>query len=201
MPIIGIDFDNTIVQYDAAFYDIGIKHNIIPPHIKANKITIKKYLFDRGLIENFTFLQGLVYGIYLDAATPYPKVKSVLKTLKESGWCIYVISHKTRWPIIGKKIDLRTAALNWIKNNGFTEFFEPISQQIIFNNDRDNKIQSIVKTNCDVFIDDLPEILTSKKIQDHTLKILFDPDDNYKNSGFLVANHWVDVLNIIKLNQ
>ncbi len=44
MKIIGIDFDNTLSNYDSLFYKIARDLNLIPPTIKAEKVVIRNYL-------------------------------------------------------------------------------------------------------------------------------------------------------------
>ena len=62
MKIIGLDFDNTLTNYDRLFYQTAIDLNLIPQNIKSEKITIRNYLKSKNKEDEFTILQGKVYG-------------------------------------------------------------------------------------------------------------------------------------------
>lgn len=165
---IGIDFDNTIICYDSVFRTVAVERGLVPLSIGEGKNTIRDYLRSEDRENDWTELQGIVYGSRIDLATPYEGALEFLKFCRETGISCYIISHKTRFPYAGKKVDLHKAASGWILRNKipFDFYFEP---------EKELKVAKIVEKNCDIFIDDLPEFLNLKGFPEKTAKILFDP--------------------------
>ena len=60
MKIIGLDFDNTLTNYDNLFYETAKDLNLIPDIIKASKVAIRDYLVSINKEQDFTFLQMAV---------------------------------------------------------------------------------------------------------------------------------------------
>ena len=54
--------DVTIVSYDEIFHKAAIEKSLIPKDLKASKTSVKNYLIVNGKIDNWTKLQGYVYG-------------------------------------------------------------------------------------------------------------------------------------------
>ena len=68
MSYIGLDFDNTIIDYDQLFYLEAFNLNLIPNNITKSKVAVRKYLIDNGMEDRFTILQGKVYGEKINKA-------------------------------------------------------------------------------------------------------------------------------------
>ena len=60
--IVGFDFDNTIIDYTSSFIELAKKKNLVPLKINKDKISIRNYLRDKNIEEEWTILQGEVYG-------------------------------------------------------------------------------------------------------------------------------------------
>jgi hypothetical protein len=187
--LIGLDFDNTIVSYDTLFYKVAIEQNLIPLDLAINKIAVRDYLrsVDKEIL--WTEMQGYVYGARMNEAEAYPGLFEALNILLASGHELFIVSHKTKYPFVGKKYDLHTAASNWISEN------LQIATQILIKNEniffeltKEKKIERIAALNCDVFIDDLPEILLADQFPTKTLKVLFDPEGYHLESSQLFNN-------------
>ena len=56
MTLLGVDFDNTLVQYDKLFHSLAMENGLIDQSIKANKLAIREYLRSKGKEEDFTLL-------------------------------------------------------------------------------------------------------------------------------------------------
>ena len=41
---LGLDFDNTLIDYDSIFYKTGLKLGLIDKNIKKSKISVRNYL-------------------------------------------------------------------------------------------------------------------------------------------------------------
>ena len=65
---LGLDFDNTLIDYDEVFYEIACEKNLIPKNIGKTKVKVRKFLKDNGEEELFTLLQGEVYGSKINLA-------------------------------------------------------------------------------------------------------------------------------------
>ena len=60
--IIGIDFDNTIINYTKSFINLSRKKKLVPERNNKNKISIRNYLRRKNIEYEWTILQGEVYG-------------------------------------------------------------------------------------------------------------------------------------------
>ena len=73
------------------------------------------------MIEEFTELQGLIYGKEILRAKPMQGVIDAMSRNKSMKIDLIIISHKTRFPYKGEKIDLHKAAMNWLNKNNILE--------------------------------------------------------------------------------
>ena len=64
---IGVDFDNTIANYDGVFHKAALERGLIPASLGSGKTDVRDYLNGSGRKDEFTELQGYVYG-YCHAA-------------------------------------------------------------------------------------------------------------------------------------
>ena len=78
MTLLGLDFDNTLVRYDTLFHQLAIEKGLIEASLPANKTVIRDYLRSQGQDEQFTTLQGEVYGLRILDAEP---AEGMLKAL------------------------------------------------------------------------------------------------------------------------
>lgn len=154
---LGLDFDNTIACYDTAFYEVALEQGLVPAGKSLTKSEVKAHLVEAGEGKTWTRLQGLVYGPEIGRAHPFPGVRRFVESATGLGWDVYVVSHKTPVPVLGEPWDLHAAARNWLSEQGFFElglshdrlFFEPT---------RLAKIERLAGLNCEIFVDDLPEV-------------------------------------------
>ena len=199
--IIGFDFDNTIINYTKSFIYLSRKKKLVPEKNNKNKISIRNYLRKNNIEDEWTILQGEVYGKNIMRAEIYVGVLEALLYLSKKNIKIKIISHKTKYPYIGEKINLRCSAMNWIKKNLIFNSNIKINQKDVFFEDTiENKIIKIKEEKCDIYIDDLPEILNllPSKIK----KILFSPDKiKNHNSKFSIMNSWKEFPDIIKIYE
>ena len=63
--IIGIDFDNTIIDYNNLFYTAGLSLGVLPGNVDCPKKSIREYLIGKGREQDWIKIQGLVYGKYI----------------------------------------------------------------------------------------------------------------------------------------
>ena len=99
---LGLDFDNTLIDYDLIFYKTALKLGLIDKNIKKSKKSVRNYLVNINQEHNFTFLQGQVYGKEIINAEKSEGMFDSLKKLKNKGVHLHIVSHKTKKPIIGE---------------------------------------------------------------------------------------------------
>ena len=119
---IGIDFDNTISNYDDVLYKTAIKEKYISKNSHfLQKNQIKKEIIKKGKsLNNWKKLQGLIYGQYMLQAQLNSGFANFVKLSNSKNYEIVVVSHKTIYGHFDKKkIQLRKKALYWMKKNKF----------------------------------------------------------------------------------
>ena len=57
---LGVDFDNTIVCYDALFHKVARERNLIPSDVPVNKSDVRNHLRRVGNEDAWTAMQGYV---------------------------------------------------------------------------------------------------------------------------------------------
>jgi len=187
---IGIDFDNTIVCYDNVFYYAALEKGLIPKNLQKSKQSVRDYLRSVDKEDEWIELQGYVYGRRLDLAKPFKGVCDFFKKSKKKNIEIFIISHKTLNPFKGPKYNLHEAAKCWLLNQSF--YNEKIASH--FELTLEEKLNRINLTNCDYFIDDLPELLREGKFPKSTKKILFDPNNLHQDSiGYMRFCSWKEL--------
>jgi len=177
---IGLDFDNTIVNYDALFHKVAREQEVVPPETPVNKVSVRNYLRYIGREELWTEMQGYVYGARMDEALAYPGVIDFLRWAGQINHEISIVSHKTKHPFLGPQYDLHLAARTWADQH-LCENGKPLIQmdQVFFELTKEEKLARIAIIGCDVFLDDLPEMLLSDEFPIGTRRILFDPDRHH----------------------
>jgi hypothetical protein len=177
---IGLDFDNTIVSYDSLFHKVAIEQGVVPEDTPVNKIAVRDYLRAIDQESIWTEMQGYVYGTRMSEAEAFPGLFDALDVLRAAGHELFIVSHKTKHPIIGEKHDLHAAASSWIAGN-----LQPPgrvlmpAENVFFELTKAEKIARIATLRCDFFVDDLPEILMADLFPDTTTRLLFDPEGHH----------------------
>ena len=169
--IVGIDLDNTIINYNNSFKILAKKNKIINKSSKQfNKSQIKEKLtkIDENL---WTKLQGEIYGKYINYAKIFPGFVKFINFLNKNNINFKIISHKTKYPYIGQKYNLHTSAINYLKSNLSTNL--KLGKNLFFESTLKKKIIRIKKENCDIFIDDLEKVFLDKSFPTSTIKILY----------------------------
>jgi hypothetical protein len=178
MRTIGIDLDNTLIDYRGVFHRHAVARGLIPADVPDGKDDVRDYLRRAGRDEDFTLLQGYVYGPALREARPYPDARACIAALQAGGARVAIISHKTPRPFRGPPYDLRASARAWLEANGIVgpDAGQVSPGAVFLEPTKEAKVDRIVELGCDVFIDDLPEFLAEPGFPARTRRILFDPD-------------------------
>ncbi len=172
-PIIGIDFDNTIVTYDSVFTSIANDWYSLNLSKQSNKVIVRDTLRKENDGEKkWQRLQTEVYGRSIERAAPAKGVVQTLAKLKDNGFDLKIISHKTEFANTDKSINLRDAARDWLQTNNIMNSIIA-EDNIYFASTREAKIAKIIENGCDIFIDDLIEVFTNTAFPDKVERILF----------------------------
>lgn len=175
---IGIDFDNTLVCYDALFYRCARERNLIPSELTPTKAAVRNWLWRQPEGNTvWTELQGEVYGSRMAEAVWFPGADGFLSFCRRRGWRVSIISHKLEYPALGPRVNLREAALAWMDSRGFfsPEGFGLERSAICFEDSRAQKLARISARQCTHYIEDLLEVLLDPAFPEGIGKLLFDP--------------------------
>lgn len=177
---IGLDFDNTIVSYDVLFHSLAVEKSLIPADVPVNKVAVRDHMREAGREDDWTELQGYLYGARMDEARAYDGVIEFCADARERGDDLFIVSHKTRHPFIGPQYDLHAAARAWIETH-LTLDGRPLvkPEQVFFELTKPEKLARIDSCSCDVYVDDLPEILLAPAFPARTTRVLFDPERHH----------------------
>ncbi len=180
---IGIDFDNTIACYDGVFHKAALERGLIPADLGASKNAVRDYLNGSGRKDDFTELQGYVYGARMDLVSPYAGFEGFLRAANAAGHDLFIVSHKTRTPMMGPAYDMHQAARGFLEARGFVGEDGIRSGNAFFELTKEEKVARAAALGVDVFIDDLPEILSMNGFPSGMRGILFDPDGHHAALG------------------
>jgi hypothetical protein len=195
---IGLDFDNTIVNYDRLFHKAAVEQGLVPATIAQNKLAVRNYLRECNCEDQWTELQGYVYGARMDEADAYSGVLDFIRRAQDAGHELSIISHKTRYPFLGLPYDLHAAAKGWI-DHYLVDKGQPLlaDNRIFFELTKVEKLARIAQVSCNLFIDDLPEILLADDFPQQTGRLLFDPDRHHKENGLDYADSWHTISHLV----
>jgi hypothetical protein len=165
MMRIGIDLDNTIVDYDAAFSAAA--------GIAGGKAAVRAALRAQpGGEARWTALQAEVYGPSIEAAVPYAGVDVFLRACAVRSIPVWIVSHKTEVAAARPDVNLRAAARGWLERRGFLAAESPV-RGVYFESTRDEKLARIAALACTHFIDDLEEVLREPAFPPGVRRVLF----------------------------
>lgn len=202
MPVIGIDLDNTIIDYRGVFYRHAVRKGLIPETVGHGKDDVRDFLRAAGREDDFTELQGFIYGPGLVEAKPFDGVRDAWAALQTTGARLAIVSHKTPKPYLGPPYDLQAFAREWLSTynlvgqepgqvNPADVFLEPTKAA---------KLARIIELACTWFIDDLPEFLGEPAFPAYTRRILFDPDRRAgPDTRWHIVHDWSAIPDLIRI--
>lgn len=188
---IGIDLDNTIINYQNSFDEFLKKKNINLK--KVNKNRVKFISNNNSKIKNWTQAQEEIYGYYIFFAKPFKYFKEFEKFAIKNKIRLFIISHKTRYSQYSRKYNLHTQSNNWIKNNILDKNYK-----IFYTKSIDEKIKKISELNLNYFIDDLIEIFNHTNFPKKVKKVHFS---NVKQGDCLTFSGWDKIKKHILQNE
>jgi hypothetical protein len=188
---IGIDFDNTLIDYDRVFLEAARERGLVPRDFAGSKKAVRDAI--RLLPDgepDWQRLQGYVYGAGIGGAVPFPGAREFLLGCARAGIATFIVSHKTRFGHYDPtRVDLRQAARDWMGAQGFLEVVP--ADRLYFEDDRANKLARIGALGCTHFIDDLEEVFTDPLFPAGVRRILLA--ERGADSCDLLCGSWHEV--------
>lgn len=193
--IIGVDFDNTLVTYDEVMHRAALERGLIRPETQKNKKDIRDEI--RMTLDGedaWTRLQAEVYGPRMAEAQLIPGVLGFFDLCRRNRVPTFIVSHKTEYAKFDKTgTNLRDAALEWMKRNGFFDEggIGLNMHDVYFGSTRAEKIRHIIDLGCTHFIDDLEEVFEDAAFPVNVEKILFQPaSQSSVTSDYHIFQDW-----------
>jgi hypothetical protein len=170
--IIGLDLDNTIIDYSLVYAKICKRLNLVIPN--ESKAGIKDFLtLENGSDDKWQEFQSHLYTNGLKYASVSNGLMDFLQFCRGTGKRVVIISHKTReTPKLFGGDDLRAPALLWLNEAKIVPQLIR-SEDVFFCDEQINKIELINHLNCKIFVDDLEEIINHSGLNKKIKKILF----------------------------
>jgi hypothetical protein len=172
---VGLDFDNTIVDYRPLFAAALARLGIASLDANApEKTGVRDRL--RALPDGearWQQLQAELYGTAIAGAPAYPGLTQFLARARERGDRLVIVSHKSRFAAAAPHgPDLQEAARAWLVAAGIAG--DAIAHDdIYFAATRAEKIERIRALELTHFVDDLADVLDDPAFPPQTRAILF----------------------------
>ena len=194
--LIGFDFDNTIACYDRAIARLAGETFDLPDDVPRTKVGLRDYLRQQGRELEWTAFQGELYGPGMCYAEPFEGAIETMIHLKSCAHEMVIVSHRSLKPYAGPPHNLHQAAREWIetrlcKHDLFSD------GSIYFLETREAKVAKINQLDCNLFLDDLPQVLDEPGFPVKTLGILFNPIgvEKAKADERITISRWLDLPN------
>ena len=172
---LGIDLDNTIIDYTRAFAEAVVAAGCAPVELAAGKTALRDALRARpGGEAEWMRVQALAYGPLIDRAQPFAGVDAFFARARERGLTLTIVSQKTEFAAAAPNgPNLRDAARGWLAARGIVRDGEPVAY---FEPTRAAKCARIAALGLTHFIDDLVEVFADPAFPRGCARWLFAPD-------------------------
>lgn len=177
---VGIDLDNTLVDYDRVFCDLARENGLLPKTFAGTKSEVRDAVLGRPDGEReWMRLQGRIYGALMPRAEVVPGAREFIALCRARGAAVYIVSHKTSYGHFDPdRVNLHAAARAWLEANGFfgPEGIGLERDSVFFEATRVAKVARIASLGCTHFVDDLPEVFDEPGFPSATEALLLDRD-------------------------
>ena len=173
---IGIDFDNTIVDYRPVFLSAARALGLVEASFAArDKTEIRDHLRALpGGESRWQELQAHVYGVAIDAAPAYAGFERFIGEARRRGAPLAIVSHKSRFAAAAPGgADMRVAAGRWLAAQGFVGVDGIAQRDVFFETTRSEKLERVRELKLTHFIDDLADVLADPGFPAETEPIHF----------------------------
>ena len=191
---IGIDFDNTLIDYSRVFEFCAKQFTSAPKHVAEDKNALKTYLLSRKHGNTiWTQLQCRVYGQGIENAKFSRGVLQFLLVCKRKKIPVTIISHKSKTCAEGKHHDIRTPACLFLKRHQFYDKTGVSKDNVFFEETRHEKLLRIKREKCTHFIDDLIDVFQAPTFPNNVTKILYGTNATGNGKDVLAFGRWRDI--------
>ena len=193
---IGIDFDNTLVNYNSIFNSMA-ENMGLKADDNSKKLVKNYFIHTKGDVRLWKEVQAAVYGNLIKDASFLPDFIEFYEYAKVQEIDLYIVSYKTEYAgQKEKKVSLHKAANSWLDNNlGSLE-----KDKVFFETAVTKKVKRIASLKLDYFIDDLVTVLFHKDFPKNVKKVLLSDNANVssiKKKNLFVINNWKQLIDII----
>lgn len=191
---IGIDLDNTIINYNNLFRCAAQINGFVKDDWIGGKKELKnkiKKLKDGE--EKWKKLQGYIYGELIDKAKLNIGLYKFILRAKTKKCNVFIISHKTIHPHHTKSILLRHKANKFLDKKNIFKLID--KSNVYYASTLDEKISIINKKKLTWYIDDLSKVLNHKNLSKRIKKIHYD--GKIENAEYICSDNWYNISNII----
>jgi hypothetical protein len=194
---IGLDFDNTIISYDEVFVAAAVERGLVPRGFRGNKQAVRDSI--RALPDgelDWQRLQGHVYGKGIVGARAFAGLDSFLHRARVAGAHVRIISHKTEFGHFDPdRVNLRSAAMTWMEAQGFfsADGYGLERADVHFATTRAEKLAQISAAECDLFVDDLEEVLSDPAFPVGVTRILLSEWADPAALPYRVCRSWAAI--------
>jgi hypothetical protein len=196
--VIGVDFDNTLVDYSGLAYRLALERGLVEAAVPRSKRDIRDRIRRRpdGELE-WQRLQADLYGHRIQEAPCSEGVADFARRCRQRGVRLVVVSHKSVAASQGASgVNLRDAARGWMAAHGA---FDPdglglAGGDVFFEATRADKLRRIGVLGCTHFIDDLEETFLEPSFPASVRRILYAPTGPLRAvPGVQVCATWQDI--------
>jgi hypothetical protein len=155
---IGLDLDNTVIDYTPAYRATAARIGLPPEFTDRDSI---RPLLRKSEVDDLEWqrFQALLYTDGLAFAEPAAGLSDFLNLCAELNVGVFIVSHKTATtPTQFGERDLHGPAKAWLVDQGIAP--DQINlEDIYFCSTRAEKVRTIGSLGCEAFVDDLIEVL------------------------------------------
>ena len=186
---VGLDFDNTLIDYDAVFTAEAARHGLTA----TGKDRVKAAAIAAGGERLWMTIQGQAYGRGIAEARLIAGVADFFAGAKSAGMTLFIVSHKTEFGHFdATRTNLRTAARAWMRAAGF---FDPagfglMEEHVHFEGTLDAKVARIAALDLAFFVDDLAKVLAHPDFPPATRGLWFHAADTPPPAGSERCADW-----------
>ena len=198
---IGIDLDNTLINYDEVFRTFAQQRGLLDSSFVGGKDDVRAAL--RAMPDGeiaWQHLQGAVYGKGVRQAVLFEGAEVFLLRARDRGCEVFIVSHKTEFGHYDPdRVNLRDAAMQWMETQGFfrDDAFAIPDKNVLFASTRSEKIAAIRELGVSFFIDDLPEVLEDGGFPEAVTGILFTRGAGALSPYPRALAHWRDITGMV----
>ena len=172
---IGLDLDNTVIDYSRAYRTIAEKMGLPEGFVDRESI---RPLLRRSEDDDMEWqsFQSILYTDGLAFAQPAAGLHDFLNLCETLNVGVFIVSHKTsQTPVQFGARDLRAPALEWLLEHGIVPGYVQ-EEDVYFGSTRAEKVQTIATVGCDAFVDDLIEVLDHPDLPRDIIRFLYQLD-------------------------